>query len=322
MDVDEYSMQQMSFRDLGKENCIHYQLSWLREARVNGKDIDAIVIWLTNQDIIIVCRQPIVRECVEAQVTKFVQQNDCKMEFKITLQEPREGTVDALRRVRGLIKSDFIYMSMNSLTTIAPYKILEVYRLYSPTLTTLLYDTRDLDPSGDLRKMEPPNSEYIIINRSDNRLYALTPKHKSKDVFKVRMSLLKKAPNNSLLTTMRGTRIYIFKHWILDFVEKNPGLVSVHYHLVNLLIQAQYRRSVREKYKIDKYIEHQQDCLAFAQSLSTTCDSAVSRDRIFCASVSDPDHITAHIDSEWAYDNVKLLLPKRGSARVRSKQTA
>lgn len=267
-----------------------------------------------NQDVIIVCRQLAIRECVEAQVAKFFQQNDCKMEFKITLQEPNEGSVDALRRVRGLIKSDFIYMSMNSFTNIEPYKILEVYRLYLPTLTTLLYDNKDLTHPKDLLKVDPPNSEYIIIDRSENRLYAITLKNRVKDIFKVRISLLKKVPKISLMTTMRGSRIYIFRHWILDLVDKNPNLVSVHIHLVSALIQMQYRQTARDKYKVEKYLEHQQDCLNFAQSLSTTWDSRF-KNQVYCVAVSDPDRITAHIDSQWTYDNLKSLLSrsKQGS---------
>lgn len=251
-------------------------------------------------------------------MTKFVQNSDYKIEFKITLQEPNEGTVDALRWVRCHIKNDFIYMSMNSFTMIPPYKILEVYRLYSPSLTMHLYDTRDLLPSlnnKDSYKLDsssslgPHCSDFILIDKAENRIYAVIPKNKWRDVIKIRTSLLNVVPNLTILTTKRASRIYVFKHWVLELVDKNPGIQTVNYQLVNVLLQMQYRQSIREKYKVDKYIEFQQDCFSLPETFSTTWDCRF-KTQIFCAAVSDPDYLTALIDSEQTHKSIMSILSK------------
>lgn len=293
IDADENSEERMKLRDLGVVSCIQCHLQWLQEAHIN--------------EVIIVCRQPEVREKIEAEVTKYVQNSDYKMEIKITLQRPREGTADAIRCIRCHIKKDFIYLSMNAYTKIPPYKVMEVYRLYTPAVTVLLYDTRSLNTNNN---SDENSSDFVIIDKEESRIYGIIPRYKGKEMMRVRYSLLEKVPRVTVLTTMRAARIYIFRHWVLDLVEKNEGITSVNYHLVNVLMQMQYRKSIKERFKVDKYIDlQQQDLLAIPEELSTTWDARFKK-QITCLAVSDPEYVSAHIDTTATRKSVIATFPK------------
>ncbi|KAJ3189446.1 hypothetical protein HDU85_003076 [Gaertneriomyces sp. JEL0708] len=242
---------------------IHYQLQWLEAARV--------------QDIIVLCPHNSKDEVV-AEVTKYEETSDFRIQVQVLGVSHGEGTADALRSIADKIKSDFIVMSCDIITQLPPHHLIDLHRTQSPTVTTLLYDFQQLEGGAEKPcKQDAEYAQYTGIDSASGQLVFSKAQEDVGDSLRLRMSMLRKFPRIKLYTNLRDAHVYVFKRWVMDIVVADKTISSIRKDLMKYLVQCQYSHQARAKARVNQLLSANPDVFAEAELLSTTSSLGVDK---------------------------------------------
>ncbi|TPX59870.1 hypothetical protein CcCBS67573_g09052 [Chytriomyces confervae] len=222
---------------------LFYQLEWLESAHVT--------------DILIVCQDD-AHENIHSYIHNVLNAPERYPNSKVEVVKVKgSGSVsaDALRHVANRIKTDFIVLSCDTITNYPPNQLLDVFRAQSPTMAALFHEPlkADGDASSSKKDKDDDLIEYIGIDHSTCRLLFCVDGDEVDDELPVRMSILDKFPAVNIHTKLRDAHLYVFKHWVIDFIAKSK-IQSIKDELIPLLTHFQYSEEVLKREGIDKFL--------------------------------------------------------------------
>ncbi|KAK1778496.1 hypothetical protein QBC45DRAFT_414142 [Copromyces sp. CBS 386.78] len=197
------------------------------------------------------------------------------------------GTAEILRlpEVQSTVTSDFLVLPCDLVCELGADKLLQAWMVKSASLTDLLDDTRSengpLKRSGGLgvwyqtktatpikgeetdflatvplpsSSVSPPKGSLfphiskVVYSTPTDSLKDLLDEQKG---FPTRHALLKKHPRVRMLTTHRDAHIYIFPHWIMDFVKENDRLETIGEDVLGWWAKAGWQKGLSTKLGLD-----------------------------------------------------------------------
>ncbi|KAI9342921.1 nucleotide-diphospho-sugar transferase [Obelidium mucronatum] len=226
---------------LANKPMLFYQLEWLETAMIN--------------DIMIVCQEEAHKK-INSYIHNVLNVSERYPNSKVEVIKAKgsgSASADALRHVANRIKTDFIVMSCDTITNYPPNKLLDVFRIQSPTFTALFHEP--LKPEGEAAAKIKDDDliEYVGIDHSTCRLLFAVAGDEMDDELPVRMSILDKFPVVNIHTKLRDAHLYVFKHWVIDFLAKSK-IQSIKEELIPLLTHFQYSEKVLKREGVEKYL--------------------------------------------------------------------
>jgi translation initiation factor eIF-2B subunit gamma len=198
------------------------------------------------------------------------------------------GTADILRleEVRSLIKGDFVVLPCDLICELGGEKLVQAWMVQSNSLTDILgasstgkgqqtrsgglgvwYNTKgDITVKGeetDFVGLTPlpssqisaprgsiiPSLSKVVYSVPTDSLNDLTEEKKG---LPIRHGLMRAHPRVRMLTTHRDAHVYIFPHWILDFIDKNERLESIGEDVVGWWAKAGWQTGLAQKLHLDE----------------------------------------------------------------------
>ncbi|KAJ3288962.1 hypothetical protein HK104_007836 [Borealophlyctis nickersoniae] len=292
---------------------IYYQLQWLEKANI--------------RDIMILCRGS-ARQKIRDYVQKVYEVGEGSGAARIHVHSvpssAGDGTADALRAFKDMIKTDFILVTCDLITDMPPRHFVDLHHNQSPTVTALFYDYAKL-ASGPERpsKNEKENEkmEYIGLDMTQSRVVMIKPKDEVDDAgLPVRTSVLRKFPRTRIHVNLRSAHAYILKHWVLDLIVKNKSISSVRTDLLPALVECQSRRSAAKREGVDEFLASNPDFFKDALALSTTSFSQIGEsgtesdnDEVLCLAVVCKDALCARANTIWSYPEINRQMAKNAN---------
>lgn len=170
---------------------------------------------------------------------EFRSHKDLSLEFMPVSATEDNGTATSILAIKDKIRGDFI---VHSCDTIVDPKALSFlvnhYRLYDPMLSMLLVDNaqyfnpRQVPGRGgkerlmrDIFAVEPLDRLELTANDgySANKVVFLHSESDLEDHLKIRNRELALHPSLGVYSSFLDTHIYIFKHQMLDFLNRNKN---------------------------------------------------------------------------------------------------
>ncbi|KAF9931358.1 hypothetical protein FBU30_010393 [Linnemannia zychae] len=188
------------------------------------------------------------------------------------------GTAQALARIKDKIKTDFIVISCDLLTSLPPHQILDMHRSEDPSVTALFFEPikGEGGPSGSSKETEV--TQYVGIDATNSQLvYLNNSEEMDPEEFSVRISLLKSHPVMNISRLLQDGHLYIFKRWVIDLINEVSNKrtrASLKEHVLPLLVKSQHQRLLADREGVTKAAESwlaaNPVTQALAFSLSTT----------------------------------------------------
>eukprot|EP00842_Homolaphlyctis_polyrhiza_P003650 jgi/Hompol1/4286/HPOL_003567-RA len=259
-----------------------------------------------NPSDIIIAAYPGAKQKISAFIQKVYEGSG---DAKIQVVEVPEncGSADALRAIRGKLKAgptltDFIVISCDLITDIPAHHMINSFRLHTPTMTALIFDSTQLEAVAD----KPPSkdndqSEFIGIDDRTSRLLIMANRADLDDDFELRVSMISKFPAIHLHSQLRDAHLYIFRKWVLELLAKNKSVSSIKNDLVPLLLECQHRESIVRHEGIDKLLAAHQDPLQRALALSSSGTTTQTAHHVTCNAVVYRTGFTARANTLWSY---------------------
>ncbi|KAK1761260.1 nucleotide-diphospho-sugar transferase [Echria macrotheca] len=203
------------------------------------------------------------------------------------------GTAEILRlpEVQSLVTSDFLLLPCDLVCELGADKLLQAWMVKSASLADVLSDSRlHRGPrSGGLgvwyqTKTATPvkgeETDFIgtvalppstilaqkgsLFPHIHNLVYSM-PTDSLKDLldektdFKVRRMLINSHPRVRMLTTHRDAHLYIFPHWVMDFIRDNERLETIGEDVVGWWAKAGWQKGLPAKLGLDKILGHDEN---------------------------------------------------------------
>ncbi|KAI8622142.1 nucleotide-diphospho-sugar transferase [Chytriomyces sp. MP71] len=250
---------------------LFYQLEWLESAMII--------------DVLIVCQEDAHKK-INSYIHNVLNVSERYPNTKVEVVKVKgSGSVsaDALRHVANRIKTDFIVMSCDTITNYPANKLLDVFRIQSPTFTALFHEPLKAEgDAGAASKKDKDDDliEYVGIDHSTCRLLFCVAGDEVDDELPVRMSILDKYPVVNIHTKLRDAHLYVFKHWVIDFIAKSK-IQSIKEELIPLLTHFQYSERVLKREGVEKFLTSSANFDQFytARQLSSTGGGFVDASR-------------------------------------------
>ncbi|EAA26536.2 hypothetical protein NCU03548 [Neurospora crassa OR74A] len=197
------------------------------------------------------------------------------------------GTAEILRlpEVQETVTSDFLVLPCDLVCELGADKLLQAWMVKSASLTDLLddkrsenvppkrsgglgvwYQTKTATPikgeETDFLATVPLPSSSVSPPRGSlfpniSKVVYSTPTDSLKDLleeekgFPIRHALLNQHPRVRMLTTHRDAHIYIFPHWIMDFVRENDRLETIGEDVLGWWAKAGWQKGLSKKLGLD-----------------------------------------------------------------------
>ncbi|KAL2015153.1 hypothetical protein VTK56DRAFT_6196 [Thermocarpiscus australiensis] len=198
------------------------------------------------------------------------------------------GTAEILRlpELQAAVTSDFLVLPCDLVCELGADKLLQAWMVKSATLEDLLGDARS--PHGprsgglsvwyqtktatpvkgeetDFMATVPlpsssvlpakgslfPHMEKLVYSMPTDSLKDLMQEKKG---FPVRHGLLRKHPRVRMLTTHRDAHLYIFPHWVMQFIKENERLESIGEDVIGWWAKAAWQQGLSSKLGLDKIL--------------------------------------------------------------------
>ncbi|KAL2195682.1 hypothetical protein P885DRAFT_40124 [Corynascus similis CBS 632.67] len=198
------------------------------------------------------------------------------------------GTAEILRlpELQAVVTSDFLVLPCDLVCELGADKLLQAWMVKSASLDDLVGDSPSQGPrSGGLSvyyqtKTEtpikgeetdfvatvplPPTSVLppkgslfssmakVVYSIPTDSLKDLTEEKKG---FAVRHGLLRQHPRVKMLTTHRDAHIYIFPHWLMQFIKENERLETIGEDVVGWWVKAGWQKGLSTKLGLDDILQ-------------------------------------------------------------------
>lgn len=152
--------------------------------------------------------------------------------------EPELGTAESLRLVKEKIKTDFIVVSCDLVSTLDIGELLDDHRLNNASMTCVVAPLLEFgqEKKGSNRAL----TEYIGTDEQSNRLLFYAGEGDMDEEFKLARSITVRHPRLTLRTDLLDAHFYVFQKWVIDYIAASP-FTSVRSDLVPTLVRKQYR---------------------------------------------------------------------------------
>ncbi|RWS03865.1 translation initiation factor eIF-2B subunit gamma-like isoform X1 [Dinothrombium tinctorium] len=212
---------------VGNEPIIFYPIRMLQKA--NFKEVTIII-------------PDIFEEMIErALFNKF--QIDLKL---VTVPFNKDmGTADSLRLIENKIHNDMLLISCDILTDFDLLHLINLYRIYNPTLTVVLSTNSMLNEGSVPGKKGKGKIERDLIGfevKDKNKLLFLNSEADFEEEVPFHKSILRNCPQFEVHTDYLDTHIYVLKKWVLKFLVNQKNISSIKGELIPILIRKQFSK--------------------------------------------------------------------------------
>ncbi|KAK4142782.1 nucleotide-diphospho-sugar transferase [Dichotomopilus funicola] len=209
------------------------------------------------------------------------------------------GTAEILRlpELQSVVTSDFVVLPCDLVCELGADKLLQAWMVKSASLEDLVGDSSSQGTrSGGLgvyyqTKTATPikgeETDFVAtIPLSTNSLLApntslfsdlakvvyTMPTDSRKDLisekkgFPIRTGLLRQHPRVRMLSTHRDAHIYIFPHWVMQFVKENERLETIGEDIVGWWVKASWQKGLSTKLGLDGILQRPASGSAGGQS--------------------------------------------------------
>ncbi|KAJ0401608.1 hypothetical protein ATCC90586_007050 [Pythium insidiosum] len=229
---------------------------------------------------------------------------DGKVHVDLCEVEDNMETADALREVADKIKKDFIVVAGDLITDVVVQNVADCHRLNDATVTMLLRPERPLDKAkGEKPRRDKDMTDCIGLVPKENRVVFLSQAVHLEEDIAISKSLTKRCPHFTLHTDLYDPHLYIFSHWVLDYLQEKKDIASIKADLVPRLVRRQFRgRAALSDAVREKAVNKQQ----LAASLSLTTAQHDDDDVVRCFAYLLPANGYAErADTTTAYNAMK-----------------
>jgi GTP:adenosylcobinamide-phosphate guanylyltransferase len=203
------------------------------------------------------------------------------------------GTADGLRAVADRIRGDFIVLSCDVISQFSLIDLCNLHRLSSSDMTIML-----TVPTNKEYLKDDVDQEYIGIT-SEGRIIFKKPTLELDEGITISKALIHRIPRASsssgstssfsLRNDLMDVGIYLFSHWIIEFIRSNRRISSIKSDLLPYLINRQFQ-SKEYLYSKIPALEFRKRPLSFLEkwqlSQDSTSSSSLTKD-FFSSSISD-----------------------------------
>ncbi|KAL2135789.1 hypothetical protein VTI74DRAFT_6855 [Chaetomium olivicolor] len=197
------------------------------------------------------------------------------------------GTAEILRlpELQEIVTSDFLVLPCDLVCELGADKLLQAWMVKSASLEDLVGDSRSHRPrSGGLGVWYPtktatpikgeetdfvatvplpsssvlpakgslfPNMEKVVYSMPTDSLKDMLEEKKG---FPTRHALLRQHPRVRMLTTHRDAHLYIFPHWVMQFIKDNERLETIGEDVVGWWVKAGWQKGLSAKLGLDKVL--------------------------------------------------------------------
>ncbi len=236
------------------------------------------------------------------------------------------GTAEILRlpEVRELVTSDFIVLPCDLVCELGGDKLLQAWMVKAASLSDLFgdkrspyaphsgglgvwYETRidtpvkgeetDFVATTPLPQSSASSAKGSLLPNLSSLVYSM-PTDSLKDLieekkgYHIRYSLIRRHPKVRMLATHRDAHIYIFPHWVMDFIEENEHMESIGEDVIGWWAKAGWQTGLSDKLGI-RGIFQSGDARSNDQTAKANTSSPVTgrheepRSRLLSSSISD-----------------------------------
>jgi len=165
----------------------------------------------------------------------------------VGLENPIQGTIEALRAVRPNLHSDFILLSCDLISEFPLYPMIDQHRTSNSLVTVMLCGSDKPAGKGEESSRHEDleeNQVYAGMDESRKNLLYLVGKADIEDSINFRMSLLSRYPCILLRTNLTDAHCYIFRKDFLEMFDSglllgNRNLFSVREELIPRMVKHQ-----------------------------------------------------------------------------------
>lgn len=194
------------------------------------------------------------------------------------------GTAEILRlpELQAVVTSDFLVLPCDLVCELGADKLLQAWMVKSASLDDIVGDSNSQGPRSGGLGVWYPTKAVIPIKGEETDFVAtvqlppssvLPPKDslftdmaqvvysmptdslkdlmEEKKGFPVRHGLLREHPRVRMLTTHRDAHIYIFPHWIMQFVKENERLETIGEDIIGWWAKAGWQKGLSAKLGLD-----------------------------------------------------------------------
>ncbi|KAK3808739.1 MAG: nucleotide-diphospho-sugar transferase [Benniella sp.] len=236
--LTEESNMPKALLPVGNQPMISYQLAWLEDSGVT----DVIVVSLTSGS---------------KKLGHYLDRvYEGPLHITMEVVDDNTGTASAIALIKDKIKTDFIVISCDLMTSLIPHQLLDMHRSEDPTVTALFFEPTKSEggPSGSSKVkdvtqfvgIDASNSQLVYLNNSDDM---------DSDEFSLRISLLAKHPVLNVSRLLQDAHLYVFKRWVVELiveVANKRTMASIKGHVLPLLVKSQHQRVLADREGVSK----------------------------------------------------------------------
>ena len=175
------------------------------------------------------------------------------MRVELVLVDNMQGSADALRavakttdRIKGeRLKGDFICMGSDMFSKFTLGDLANLHRMRTSDVTMMLAALQIVGPDkkGGVDKVlvDPEDQEFIGVSEEDGRIVMKQPVMGMESELTFNKPLLHHCGSLTVRSDLSDVGIYIFSHWVLDFIKENEKLKCVRTEIVPFLVARQFQ---------------------------------------------------------------------------------
>ncbi|PVU84508.1 hypothetical protein BB560_007327, partial [Smittium megazygosporum] len=180
-----------------------------------------VLNWLESEGVYDIHIVTIKRD--EAPISSYIHEvYDGSAKIVINALDEYYGTAEA---------SDFIVASTDAILDIPRYHYLDLFRLHRPDASCILLQEPPSEGGGGSVR-EDEVKRYFAIDQQTSDLVYVKDDNTEQDSLMMRMSVLKKHPLLTISNNFLDLHVYVFRQWILEYLNDHTEISSIGYDLI------------------------------------------------------------------------------------------
>ncbi|XP_077298702.1 eukaryotic translation initiation factor 2B subunit gamma [Arctopsyche grandis] len=190
--------------------------------------------------------QEVIVIVLDSKKTEIIAAID-KCNFKLSIQYvsiPEDedlGTADSLRLVREYIITDVLVISCDFIADVDLSGMIDLFRRHDASAVALMFDNGPqefIQCPGPSSKVKPER-DLVGIDKETQRLVFFASASDFEEEMKLPRALLKKHPVLSMHSKFLDAHVYIFKKWVLDFLDAKKHFSTIKGELLPFIVKKQ-----------------------------------------------------------------------------------
>jgi len=250
----------------------------------------------------------VVRSNVSAKVSQVLHSLFSNVSFDVvSLPDDQDvGTVDALRLVKGKIKTDVLIVSSDMMTDIPLHQLVDTHRTYDANLTAMFAKRVELQQPEATKidkKKKPVDPNYgtrdlVAVDSKESRLLFLSNEADlEEENMCIKKSTLKKYPHIRIETELTDCHLYIMKKWLVHYLANNSTFENIKSDFVPYVIRKQFSKPKKAS---PAYNNSNKDLSFLAEDAEVLSSSSTSEKDIF--SYCEVSEVSKYLQEWSGYD--------------------